>query len=451
MNATFINTANIAIDALIKSEILQAKRKKIAQNLAKNAKIDGFRKGKVPLSVIEGRFSEQITRESHNDALGELIRDALKSLSVEEKRVIGNPSITTFDISDEGLKIEAKIGIFPQIALENYENLIPKVEIPSVSESEIDARIAQIALRSGEVVESDKEATENGDIANIDFEGFLGENAFEGGKGEHYDLEIGSKSFIAGFEEQIIGMKKGEEKDIKVTFPPDYNATHLAGKEARFKVKLNAIKHRIPSEINDDFARKMLPNDEGASVESLRNFTKKQLENEAKSKIFSDLKPTLADNLIGGISFDLPENIVESEMDIIFRNALSQMDSTALKKLQNDANEAKSQREKHRSDAEKSVKLTFIVDSLAKKERIGVSDNEVQQMIYYESLMTGANPREMLTNYQNNNLIPALRMSILENKVLDFLLESALNAKNTGDSAKDFGDSKDSAKNGDVD
>ncbi|WP_258865551.1 trigger factor [Helicobacter sp. MIT 99-5507] len=426
MSVKLINNANILLNATIDNEAISQKKKKIAQDISKNIKIDGFRKGKVPLSIVENRFKDRIIQDSQNEALNDLVRESLKELNIQLDRIIGNPMITKFQNNDNGIEVEAKIGIFPDIDLKDYEKLIPVVELQEVSNKDIDSRIEELAKSSGDLVEITKESLESSDIANINFEGFLGNEPFTGGKGENYDLEIGSKSFIEGFEDQLIGMKKGDIKDINVRFPENYNATHLAGKEARFNVKLNAIKERQASKIDDEFAKKMIPNNKDATLETLRENIKTQLENENKNKALNDLKPKLIENLIDGFTFDLPDNIVEQEMDVIFRNSLQNIDTEELQALQNDKDKAKDKRESFRNEAQKSVKLTFIIDKFAKRDKVAVSDNELYQVLYYEAMMMGTNPKEVLEHYEKNNMIPALKMTILENKILNNLLESTI-------------------------
>ena len=183
MSVKLINDANIFLNTAIKNDQIDQKKKKIAQNISKNVKIDGFRKGKVPLSVIENRFKDRIEQDSQNEALNDLIRESLKDLNIELDRVIGNPLITKFQKNDNGIEVEAKIGIFPNIELKDYEQLIPIVELNDVSDKDVDSRIKELAKSSGELVEIKKERElKSGDVANIDFEGFLGDVSFEGGK-----------------------------------------------------------------------------------------------------------------------------------------------------------------------------------------------------------------------------------------------------------------------------
>ncbi len=230
------------------------------------------------------------------------------------------------------------------------------------------------------------------DTAQIDFEGFVDGKAFEGGKGENFNLAIGSNQFIPGFEDALIGMKKGEKRTIKVTFPEQYQAKHLAGKEASFDVTLHKIKE--------------------------------QLEMEQKTEIYNkELKEKLVEILLKNISFDLPDLIVEQEMDILFRNALSQLKPEEFDKIKNNQDEDKKQRETHKDEARKSVQITFIMDALAKKYNIAINDNEVLQTIYYEAMMMGQDPKATLEHYQKNNLVPAIKMTMLEDRVLHYLLD----------------------------
>ncbi|RDU65037.1 trigger factor [Helicobacter sp. MIT 14-3879] len=427
MGAELINTANVLIKDKVNSDLINKKRAKIAQNISKNIKIDGFRKGKVPLSVIESRYKDKITQDSQQEALNEKINDHLKKLNIELKNVIGSPIFLKYEIINDNIDFEVKLGILPKLDIEDISKFIPDIKLESISKDSINNKMEEFAKSNGKLIEVEK-TLENGDIANIDFEGFINGEAFDGGKAKGYDLEIGSKSFIEGFEDKLIGMKKDQSKDIELKFPENYTA-HLAGKDVVFKVKLNAVKKREIAKIDDELAKKILIQNDNATLKDLEEFAKIQLENEEKNKLINENKPKLVENLLSSIDFDIPENIIEQEMDIIFRNNIQKIKEEELKELQQDKNKAKEKRETFREEAQKSVKLTFIVDFLSKKNNISVSDNEVYQMLYYEAMMIGANPKELLENYEKNNVIPALKMTILENKVLNNLLESKLQNK----------------------
>lgn len=436
------NSANLLVKDKISADFINAKRAKIAQKISKNVKIDGFRKGKVPLSVVESRYKEQITQDSQNEALNECIKTALESEKIAQNSVIGTAIFSKFEIKDDGaIEFEAKLGIMPDFSLDDLEAQVPKLNLKNIAKKDIDARLEVFAKNSGELKEVDKKI-ENGVVANIDFEGFIDGSAFEGGSAKGYDLEIGSKNFIEGFEDGLIGLKKGDEKSLNLTFPKDY-AAHLADKKVEFKVKINAIKERESAKIDDNLAKMVLSNNAEAKLEDLEAFVKTQLESEAKNNAFNEAKPILVDNLIANIAFDLPENIIEQEMDIIFRNALQSLKEDELKELQSDREKAKAKRESFKGEAEKSVRLTFIVDSYSKAHNIAVSDNELYQMLYYEAMMRGSNPKDLAEFYEQNNMFPAIKMTILENKVLNHILEAKL-AKDSSKGAKDSGESSDS-------
>ncbi len=440
------NSANVLIKDKISADLIFAKRAKIAQKLSKNVKIDGFRKGKVPLSVVESRYKEQILQDSQNEALNEYIKASLEAEKIAQSSIIGTAIFSKFDIKDDGaIEFEAKLGIMPTFSLDDLEAQVPKLNLKNIAKKDINERLEVFAKNSGELKEVDKKI-QNGVVANIDFEGFIDGSAFEGGSAKGYDLEIGSKSFIEGFEDGLIGLKKGDEKTLNLTFPKDY-AAHLADKKVEFKVKINAIKERESAKIDDNLAKMVLSNNAEAKLEDLEAFVKTQLESEAKNNAFNEAKPILVDNLIANIAFDLPENIIEQEMDIIFRNALQSLKEDELKELQSDREKAKAKRESFKGEAEKSVRLTFIVDSYSKAHNIAVSDNELYQMLYYEAMMRGSNPKDLAEFYEQNNMFPAIKMTILENKVLNHILEAKLGAdlaKGTKDSSESKGESKDS-------
>lgn len=311
---------------------------------------------------------------------------ALKDLEVEAKLVVGEPQITKMDRVDDGLDVEIKISFRPTINIEGYADLVPEYETPQVSKEEIAERLASMMKMTAPLKDLPrKRAVKDGDFVSIDFEGFVDGVAFEGGKAEGYSLEIGSGSFIPGFEDAIIGMKIDEDKDIEVTFPQEYGSKDLAGKPAVFKVKLHGIQVRdIPETPNDEMIKKLLPGDENPTLETLEAQIKEQLENEKLSKVFTDeVKPKFVETILEKLQFALPENIVDQEIDMQVRNIFQNMSEDDIKEYSENPEKITEKREEYRDEAIKSVKLTFIVDELAKAEKIKVQDQEIMQMIYY--------------------------------------------------------------------
>ena len=423
-----VNDANAIASSTISAELVDKKSQAITQQFAKSVNIHGFRKGKAPVSIVKQRYAKQIQQEVEQEAVRESFQQALKDLKIEQKDVLGNPAITKFERKGEEIDVEFKISLAPKVDLSKLKSCVPDAKVKEPSLKEIDERLDEIAKAQAPLVEAKATAKlAEGDTANIDFEGFIGDKAFEGGKAEGFDLVIGSNQFIAGFEPQLIGMKKGEEKDIKVTFPENYQAKDLAGKEATFKIKLNAIKVKDEVKLDDEMAKKLL-NQADATLQTLKDQIKLQLQNEARVKLYNEeLKPKLVENILETIKFDLPDLIVEQEMNILLNNYARTLTQEEFEKFQNDSKAIEEKRKELEEEARKSVRITFIVDSASKEYGVQVQDNEVIQALYYEAMMAGQNPKATLEFYQKQNLLPAVKMAMLEDRILTMLLDEKIN------------------------
>lgn len=430
-----VNDANAIASSTISAELVDKKSQAITQQFAKSVNIHGFRKGKAPVSIVKQRYAKQIQQEVEQEAVRESFQQALKDLKIEQKDVLGNPAITKFERKGEEIDVEFKISLAPKVDLSKLKSCVPDAKIKEPSLKEIDERLDEIAKAQAPLVEAKATAKlAEGDTANIDFEGFIGDKAFEGGKAEGFDLVIGSNQFIAGFEPQLIGMKKGEEKDIKVTFPENYQAKDLAGKEATFKIRLNAIKVKGESKLDDEMAKKLL-NNADATLQTLKDQIKLQLQNEARVKLYNEeLKPKLVENILETIKFDLPDLIVEQEMNILLNNYARTLTQEEFEKFQNDSKAIEAKRKELEEEARKSVRITFIVDSASKEYGVQVQDNEVIQALYYEAMMAGQNPKATLEFYQKQNLLPAVKMAMLEDRILTMLLDEKLNVDSKSES-----------------
>jgi trigger factor len=258
----------------------------------------------------------------------------------------------------------------------------------------------------------------------IDFEGFKDGVPFEGGKAENHTLEIGSGSFIPGFEEQVIGMKYDEEKDITVTFPENYQAADLAGAEVVFKVKLHEIQEKSEPVIDDEFAKKMLPQEEDANVDMLKEKVKEQIKAEKVSKYYNEeLKPAYLEALVEKLDFAVPNAVLEQEISQVLNNQVRGMSEDEIKALQEDAKKIEQMKEEVTPEAKKSVKATFIIDALAKAEGVEVTDQELTQTIYYEAMMQGQDGQALIKQYEEAGYLPAIKMSMIEQKVITKLLD----------------------------
>ena len=429
MQASKIDNANAKVEATITQEEIAKKSDAIAKNLAKTMDIPGFRKGKVPVAIVKKRYGEKIAQDAEAELVREAIDKAFEELGLAKEDMLGEPRFSKFERKEEAIEMELEIGFRPEINLEGYEELIPEFKEPEVTEEEVEERLKELAEAMAQFVENPKrKVAKKGDLVVIDFEGVLEDGTkIEGGSAKNFELRLGSGQFIPGFEEQIEGMKKGETKTIEVTFPEDYPNKELAGKKAKFEVTLHTIKEKENIEINDELAKKMLPQNPDATLEVLKEEIKKQLKSEKLSKLYNDeLKPELMEALVEKYEFDLPNNIVEQEIDVQLNNKAAQMSEEEIKELRENEEKLEALRKEIEPEAKKSVKATFIVDALAKIEGVEVNDQEVVQTIYYEALQMGRDPKEILEAYQKQGLLPAIKMAMIEDRLLTHLLNKKM-------------------------
>ena len=418
------DSANVEISATLSNADIEQRVDKIAKETGKKIKVDGFRKGKVPPAVVKKLYGEQLKQDAEAEVIGEVLKKAYEDAGIDPTTVLGEPFFKKYDKDGDKIEVELLVCTRPEINLEGYEEIIPSYDVPEVSEEEINERIEKIAKESvkAKSITEDRELKE-GDVAVFDFTGYLDGEEFEGGKAQNYELEIGSNQFIPGFEEQMLGMKKGETKRIKVTFPEDYQSEQLAGKEVEFEITLHDIKEKQIPEIDDELAKKITHKDD-ATLETLREQVKTQIRTEKVNKLYNEeLKPKLLEALVEKFEIDLPETIVEQEIDNLANQKARTMTPEELEEIKNSEEKLNELRESVREEAQKSVKATFIVDALANKEDIKVDDSEITQVLYYEALMSGQDPEALLKYYKENNLFPAIKMGMIEDRLFSKLLE----------------------------
>ena len=423
-----IDSANAKINAAITRNTIDANVEKIAHQLSKDAKIAGFRKGKVPLSAVKKQYGERLVQDAEASALRDLLNEGLTLMDIVADTLIGEPNITKFEKNDNGIDVEVTIAMRPAIELGDYAAMVPEVAKPAIDDLAITIRIEELAGAQAPLVNIDEDrALVSGDSALLDFEGFVDGEPFEGGKAENFSLRLGSGQFIPGFEDQVVGMKKGDEKTIDVTFPENYGGAKLAGKPAQFKVKINAIQTKEAVVIDDELAKKMLAGLDDANVDMLKEKVREQLESEAMSTLYNDeLKPNLMDVFVSAYTIDLPEFIVEQEMDMALNKTARDMTEEQIQEIRDDAEKLKELRETFREDACRAVKATFIVDALARAEGIVVNEQELMQTIYYEAMQMGQDPAAVYKNYQESGYLPAIQMAMIEDRVLSKLLNDKI-------------------------
>ena len=418
-----VDDANIIISGTLDAAVIDANVEKLAKQAAKEIKVDGFRPGKVPVSVVKQMHGDKLAQDAEGEALRELIDEGMKEAGINASDMIGQPTFKKYEKTDVGIEVEVEVSVRPALDLDGYMDVVPAFEKPKADEKEVEAKLEEMAKEQAPFEKiARKRAVKDGDMVVIDFEGFVDGVAFDGGKAEKFNLKIGSGQFIPGFEEQIIGMKYDEEKDIVVSFPEEYQAADLAGKEATFKVKLHEIQEQADAEVNDALAQKLL-HDEKATLDELKEKVRAQLETAALSKLYNEeLKPKMVEALVKKFDIALPNNIVEQEIDAKINAKAQEMSEEELASYKDNEEKINELRDSVRADAIDSVKATFIVDALAKKEEVTVDDQEVSQAIYYEAMMSGQDPQQVIKYYQENNLLPAVKMGMIEDKLFGKML-----------------------------
>ncbi len=419
-----IDDANVVIEAKITKDEIEKKIDQLAKGAGKQVKVAGFRKGKVPAHIVKQMHGEKLGQDAEGAIVREVLDTGSNELALKPDNILGQPVFLKYNRTDDGIELEIEISLRPVFDPEGYADVVPSFEQPAVEESERDERLnGLIAAQAPYETIKRKRALKKEDMAVIDFLGTIDGVEFAGGKAEGFNLKIGSGQFIPGFEDQMIGMKIGEERAVTVSFPQTYHAKDLAGKEAVFQVKLNDIQVKTVPELDDALAAKLLRGEENPSVELLKERVADQIKQEKLSKIYNDeLKPKLVEALVAKYDFALPKNIVEQEIDVKVNEKARTMSKEELDGYKENPEKVNALREEHRSDAVESVKATFIVDAIAKKESIVVSDDEVSQAIYYESMMNGQDPQQVIKYYQEKNLLPAIKMGMIEDKLFAKLL-----------------------------
>ena len=373
-------TNKLEITITIEGKEWQDALDKAFKQKVKTVAVDGFRKGKCPRDIYEKKFGKE---SLYIDGAESLLQNAYKKLLDEHKDLVPvvQPRVDIKSIDDDKVEFLFTIITAPEVNVKKYKGLKVKKDKVEVSNEEIEHELGHLLEKYTEVVTKEDGEVENGDIAVIDFEGFKDGVAFDGGKGENYSLEIGSGTFIPGFEEQLVGMKTGEEKDIQVTFPEDYMAEDLKGKEVTFKVKVNEIKQKQKRELDKDFF-------DDLGMEGVD--TKEKLEKEIKEKISAQKEVEAENNHIDrlleeigkNVDVDIPEEMVEEEIDHMMEQFKERLEMQGvsldmyLKFTQSDEKALRDQMEK---DAYQRVLYRLMLEEIVKLEHIEVTDEEVEK------------------------------------------------------------------------
>lgn len=361
----------------VEKEAFQAAVKKSIQNQAKKMTLPGFRKGKAPINIVvkycggEQAFYEDAVNEMYPAAYNE----AITASGIEP---VERAEINVTELNENGFTFTAEVTVKPEVKLGKYKGLEVEKTLYPVDDATVETELKKMQEQAGREVKITDRAAQEGDIANINYEGFVGDEAFEGGKGDNQDLKLGSGTFIPGFEEQIVGKSIDEEFDVKVTFPEEYHAPELAGKEAIFKCKLNELKKIELPELDDEFAKDISEFD---SIAALKEDIKAKIAAHNDQNANNEVEDRLVDQVIENIEVTIPDCMIESALDGMeqdFDYRLNMQGLNLEQYLQMTGMDKESFRKTFRDQAEKKTKIRLALEEIVKAENITATEEDLE-------------------------------------------------------------------------
>ena len=394
---------------------------KVYVKSAKYFNIPGFRKGKAPYKIVEKQYGAQIFYEdAFNEVAGEVYEKELTDAKIE---AVSRPEIDIIQMEKgKDLIFTAVVQTKPEVTLGKYKGIeLKKVEY-NVEEKDIDHEIGHMQERNARLVNVEDRPVEKNDTTVIDFEGFVDGVAFEGGKAENHELVIGSNTFIPGFEDQIIGMKIGEEKDINVTFPEEYFSKDLAGKAAVFKVKLHEIKKKELPVVDDEFAKDVSEFDK---IKELKDSIKEKLEEENKNKAKYETEEEAIKTVCDNTEIDIPSGMIETETDNMIKDIEQRLMYQGLnfaQYLQMMGKTEEDMRKEMKEQAERQVKTKLVLGAIVEAEKIEATDEEVKAKLEEMATMYGKDAKDLEVN---ESLKAYIAESVKTEKAISFIVDNA--------------------------
>ncbi|HJA24752.1 MAG TPA: trigger factor [Candidatus Fournierella merdigallinarum] len=403
----------------VDADVFKAAIDKAFKREGKKYNVPGFRKGHAPRAVIEKMYGADIF---HYDAINDLFPEAYEAaVAAAGIEPVGRPEADVVSESlDEGVVLKVTVAVKPEIKVGGYTGLKATRKVNTVDDADVDAEITRMQERNGRIITREGKA-ENGDTVDMDFEGFVDGVAFEGGKAEHYSLVLGSGSFIPGFEDQLIGHEAGEELDVNVTFPEEYQAKELAGKPAVFKIKLHEIKTRELPALDDEFAKDVSEYD---TLDELKASIRKGMEEQNAKQADLAVENDLVDQVIATIEGDIPEVMYENRMDEAVRDFEYRLAQQGLKLdmyLQYMGQTMETFRASFKEQAEKQVKIRLALEAVVAAEQIVATDEELEA----ELQRIADNYKMELEKVKELVNADEVKKDLAVNKAIDFIKDHA--------------------------
>ena len=409
---------------------LDAAYKKVAQQVT----VPGFRKGKTPRAVIESRFGKEVlVEEALEIIVSETYQNALEQHKLEP---IDHPE--DFELIEplqegSGMKYKVAVDILPEVKLGDYSTIRVAVEPEQITEERLNQEIERLRENYSTLENTDRTTVQTGDFAVIDFEGYVDGEAFQGGAGEGYTLEIGSGTFIPGFEEGLIGANLNETIDVKTTFPEDYRAEFLAGKEAIFKVTVKEIKAKKLPDFNDELAKEA----GHESLDELRQTLEERLQEEAKRKAEADQREQIVKQAVEGSELNVPEKLIERELDRSVANIKGRLEASGMS-FEQYLEASQTTEESYRADlkptAANNVKTELVLNAISEKEGITVEIDELRSEVGRLAVAVRQDASKLFKRLEKEGRLAGLADSMIREKTVDFLakLATATNSEKEG-------------------
>ncbi|MUG46100.1 trigger factor [Paenibacillus woosongensis] len=412
------------LEVEVEAERVAAALDKAFQKVVKKANVPGFRKGKVPRPIFEARFGvESLYQDAIDILLPEVYTEAVEQTDIFP---VDRPEVDVEQFAKgQPFKFKAKVTVKPEVTLGNYKGLEVPVEPVEVTEEEINQELERLQQRHAELVVIDEEAAQNGDTVVIDFDGSVDGVPFEGGKAERYSLELGSGTFIPGFEEQVVGLATGDFKDVTVTFPETYHAEDLAGKEAVFKVKVHEIKRKQLPELDDEFAKDVSEFD---TLAEYKEDLKKELHSRKEKDSKAAREGIVVEKASENAEVEIPQSMVQSEVQNMVRDFDNRLRSQGMNLemfLSFSGQSIEDLQEQMKADAEKRVRNNLVLEQIAKEENIVATEEEVNKELNDMAEAYKRTPEEIRSILAANGSLGTLNEDVALRKTIEFLLENS--------------------------
>ena len=423
MKTTLEDISTVKKKLLIEIESVEVDKKlnEAYRDLGKRAKIPGFRPGKVPRKILEGRFGNQVVEDVTKGLISETFPQAVNEV---ETFPLGPPLLEKETLKQgQNFKYSAVMEVRPQFEVKDYLKLDVEKEKFSVTDEDVQKQLDQIRESNGKLTSIEEQRpVQKDDYVILDYEGFEGDSPLEGIKSPNFLLKVGSNDFHPKFEEALIGLNKESETEIKVDFEKTYHHSKLAGKNVNFKVRITDIKEMALQDLNDEFAKNL--GDEFKDLEDLKDKVRESITAQEEKRIDRDLKQRLMEKISAGIDFELPQVLVDSEVDYAVENIKQNLIRSG-SNLEKAGISEENIRKDFRPASEKRVKDMLVLGEIARQEEITVEEEDLSQGYKDLAATIGQDPQTLRKYYEAKNLVDSLKEKLLEEKTLNYLVEHA--------------------------